>query len=200
MAKIINNGLVTGARGKFRKQFVYKKRGDDLLLVGMPTFDKNRVITPEQEKVRDRFTAAVDFAKAMIVSTEYGKYYQAKATKTVSAYNIAFRDYQKAPVVRGIDASEYSGAIGSTIEVNATDDFAVIKVKMSIRSSNGDLIEEGFATLKPIDHNLWIYMATKLNASVTGCIITATAFDIPGNKGVLEVTICAYLVLKQKVS
>ncbi|HUP10578.1 MAG TPA: hypothetical protein VM187_00150, partial [Niastella sp.] len=53
----------------------------------------------------------------------FSKHYQKKAkTKSgTTAYNIAFADYLKAPVVRSIDTSLYKGTAGTTIVVDARD-------------------------------------------------------------------------------
>jgi len=73
--------------------------------------------------------------------------------------------------------------------VNAKDDFRVALVKVSIHSAAGVLIEEGNAILDPIKRRLWNYTATQNNATATGSVISATATDLPGNFGSLEITV-----------
>lgn len=75
------------------------------------------------------------------------------------------------------------------IVVEAKDDFRVTEVSVSIRTAAGVLVEEGIAILNPIDRNEWVYTATQNNAELTGSIIQATARDMPGNKGTMEVTV-----------
>jgi len=189
MAKINNNLLVKGARGHVGKQYVYKKRGNDTLIARMPSVNKDAIATVEQEKVRDLFAAAAIYAKGAISDPVLKKEYQKKADPSMNAYNIAFRDYLKAPVVRSVDASEYDGTVGSVIAVSAKDDFRVAEVKVAITDANGALIEEGNCVLHPIDRNKWIYTTSQANATIAGTIISATAKDIPGNKAKLEISL-----------
>jgi hypothetical protein len=191
MAKIKDNLLVRGASGKVGKQFVYRKRGDDTFITRMPTTDKNAKPTAQQEKVRDLFASAAGYATGAISDTKLKAEYQKKAKTKAgrTAYNVAFRDYLKAPVVKSIDTSMYKGTAGTTIVIDARDDFRVVEVFVSIKTAAGVLVEEGNAILNPINRNEWFYKATQNNAALNGSIIQATAKDLPGNKGALEIAI-----------
>lgn len=189
MAKINNNLLVKGARGNVGKQYVYKKRGDSTYIARMPVVNKDAVATEKQVQIRDLFAAASLYAKGAMSSADLKKEYQKKATAGKTAFNIAFRDFLKAPVVKEINVAKYDGTPGSGIVVSARDDFRVAEVQVSIRTAQGILLEEGSATLDPINRNNWVYTAQQSNASPPGCLIQATASDLPGNKAVLEVTI-----------
>jgi hypothetical protein len=191
MAKIKDNLLVRGASGKVGKQFVYRKRGDDTFITRMPTTDKNAKATEQQEKVRDLFAAAAGYATGAISDPKLKAQYQKKAKTKAgrTAYNVAFRDYLKAPVVKSIDTSTYKGTVGTAIVIDARDDFRVVEVFVSIKTAAGVLVEEGNAILDPIDRNKWIYKATQNNATLAGSVIQATAKDLPGNKGTLEIAI-----------
>jgi hypothetical protein len=191
MARIKDNLLVRGASGNVGKQFVYRKRGNETFITRMPATDKNAKPTEQQEKVRDLFASAAMYATGAIADPKIKELYQkkAKAGSGKTAYNVAFRDYLKAPVVKGIDTEKYKGTAGSTIVVKAKDDFRVAEVTVSIRTAAGVLVEEGIAILNPIDRNEWVYTATQNNAALTGSVIQATAKDLPGNKGILEITV-----------
>lgn len=191
MAKIKDNLLVRGASGNVGKQFVYRKRGDETFITRMPTTDKNAKPTEQQEKVRDQFTAAAGYATGAISDPKLKAEYQKKAKQTAgrTAYNVAFRDYLKAPVVKGIDTSAYNGTVGTTIVVDARDDFRVVEVTVSIKTAAGVLVEEGNAILNPINRNEWFYKATQANAAISGSVIQVTAKDLPGNKGNLQITL-----------
>jgi hypothetical protein len=189
MSKINDNALVNGARGNFGKQFVYKKRGNKTHIAKMPTVNKDAVPTEKQQEVRDLFGSASLYATGAMSSPDLKKEYQKKARDGKTAYNVAFRDYLKAPVVKSIDISKYNGTPDSLVVVQAKDDFRVAEVKVSIRDSTGTLIEEGNAVLNPIDRNKWMYSATQTNASPTGCVVSAVASDLPGNKATLEVIV-----------
>ena len=189
MAKINDNLLVKGARGNVGKQYVYKRRGDDTHIARMPARKKNAVPSQDQSRVRDLFAAASLYAQGAVSSPDLKKEYQKKATVGRTAYNIAFRDFLKKPVVKHIDSGFYDGTPGSIIVVTARDDFRVVQVKVSIRTAAGSLVEEGNAIQNTIDRSKWTYKAMQTNASPPGSIVIATAIDLPGNEGVLEKTL-----------
>lgn len=189
MSYLDNNPLVDGARGNFGKKFVYKKRGNKTHIAKMPAQNPNAEVTDQQLEIRDQFGSAALYAKGAMSDPILKKEYQKKAKSGVTAFNIAFRDYLKAPVVKSIDTSKYTGVVGSLITVSAKDDFRVASVHVSIHTAAGVLIEEGDAILNPIDRNKWNYATTQANANIAGCVVKADAFDLPGNKGSLDVTV-----------
>jgi hypothetical protein len=129
------------------------------------------------------------YAKGAIASADLKKEYEKKAAPGKTAFNIAFRDFLRAPVVKKTDAANYNGNPGLIILVNAKDDFRVAKVKLSIRTAAGVLIEEGTAVLHPINRNLWTCTATQTNATVAGSVISCTAADLAGNKASLDLVV-----------
>lgn len=189
MSKIHDNYLVKGARGNFAKQFVYKRRGNNTHIARMPRINNDAEATADQVKVRDLFGSAASYAKGAITSPDLKKEYKKKATPGNTAYNMAFRDYLKPPVVKSIDISKYSGPPGSIIEVEAKDDFRVAGVTVTIRTAAGALVEEGAAILNPINRNKWNYTTTVANAALAGSKVSAVARDLPGNTAKLEVTV-----------
>ena len=188
MAKITENLLVKGARGNLGKQYVYKTRGSRTYIARMPVVNKDAVPTEKQSEVRESFGEASMYAQGAMSSPDLKKQYEKKATDGSTAFNIAFRDFLKPPVVKSIATGKYNGTPGSIIVVKAKDDFRVVEVKVSIRTADGVLVEEGNAVLNPINRNSWDYTASQTNASPPGSIITATAVDLPGNEGTLEKT------------
>ncbi|AEW03339.1 hypothetical protein A4D02_04795 [Niastella koreensis] len=191
MAKVKDNLLVRGASGNVGKQFVYRKRGKDTFITRMPETNKNAKPTEQQEKVREQFLAASGYATSAIADPKIKAQYQkkAKAKSGITAYNVAFRDFLKAPVVKKTGTEKYNGTTGSQIVITAIDDFRVIEVTVSIKTAAGVLVEEGSAILNPLHRDEWIYTATQNNAALTGSVILATAKDLPGNKGTMETTL-----------
>ena len=187
MANISQNLLVKGAHGNVGKDFVFRTRGEKTHIMRMPR-PSNKPATDGQEKSRDLFYFAVQFAKGVVALPKYKKLYQEKTESGNSAYNVAFKDYTQAPIVERIDAENYNGE-GSRIIVEATDDFRVVRVKVKITGEDGSLIEEGEAALEPVFRQSWSYIASKQNPSIPGTIIKATVYDIPENKGTLEITL-----------
>jgi hypothetical protein len=68
------------------------------------------------------------------------------------------------------------------------DDFRVITVRVEIYAANGTLLETGDAeqNTNGID---WSYTATQANNPLAGSKIKAIATDVPGNEGILEVSL-----------
>jgi hypothetical protein len=186
MPTIKNNPLVKGASGHFSRQFVYKQRGSKTYIAKMPSKNDNLEPTPEQTEIRESFAEASAYAAGAMADPVLKKEYQKKAKDGATAYNIAFRDYMKAPVVKSIDLSKYNGQPGSLIIVKAKDDFRVASVHVSIHTATGVFIESGNAVLNPINRNKWNYTAIEANSNIGGFVIKAEAFDLPGNKGSLE--------------
>ncbi|WP_346320867.1 hypothetical protein [Chitinophaga sp. YIM B06452] len=190
MAKINENLLVKGARGNVGKQFVYRKHGNDTMIVRMPRMNKNAGSTDGQQSTREQFTSAAMYAQGAVKNAELKKEYQKKAPPGKTAYNMALRDYLKAPVVKKINTDQYKAVAGSTVVIHAKDDFRVVAVKVSIYlAATGNLLEEGNAVLDPINRERWIYTATQAPAAGEALKIVGTATDLPGNEAVLEVAI-----------
>jgi hypothetical protein len=73
-------------------------------------------------------------------------------------------------------------------QIRAVDDFRVTGLQVEIHSANGTILEKGNAV--QLTNGLdWTYTATQANNPLTGSKIKATATDVPGNKGALEVTL-----------
>ena len=187
MANISENLLVKEARGNVAKQFVYRRHGNDTHITKMPKFDKDRQPTQGQEKVRGLFSLAALYAQGAVSSAELKAQYKRKAAPGKTAFNVAFKDYLKSPVVNMISTENYTGLIGSTITVTAMDDFRVVKVTVSIYTADNELVEQGNAILNPVNRSQWIYTATEDHIALEGSTIKAIASDLPGNQGSLEV-------------
>ena len=184
MAKIKGNKLTEGFSGMFNNQIVFKTRLGTRYASGPPNVNKNRKPTPRQKTVQDKMTRCNDYAIEAIKDADVKQAYAAVATGGQTAVNIAFKDAWHAPVVHSITANGYKRNAGDIIFVQATDNFKVASVKVSIFDANGILIEEGEASQ---DGLLWMYVAQQDHEDAGR--IVATAFDLPGNEGVMEVII-----------
>ena len=92
------------------------------------------------------------------------------------------------PQITDIIVSEYSGAVGNTINVVATDDFKVTDVTVTITDADGALIEKGTCQ-EDLSADCWVYTATVAVPDMSGVVITAVAKDVPGHPGTLEITL-----------
>ena len=116
MANVNENLLVRGARGHVGKQFVYKKHGESTNLVRMPTINKDAVPTDNQAVKREScFQKQPSMRRTRLVRQISKRSTTKKATPGKNAYNIAFRDYLKPPVVKKHRCVEIQGPVGSVI-------------------------------------------------------------------------------------
>ncbi len=143
--------------------------------------------TKKQEGVQVRFLKAAKYAKRQNeVAESRALYAQGITSDKRSAYLVALSDYLSAPKVDAIKANGYKGAVGDVIIIDAHDDFRVVGVNVVLRGNDDVILEEGNAIQDQEDPNLWKYTATVANPSVEGSTIAATAYDKPGNEGLLE--------------
>jgi hypothetical protein len=156
----------------------------------MPEIPKGRPKTDRQFAFTERSVSAQAFAKFAMADPELKKYYESKVSKTNSAFNVAFKDFQTKPYVREIDTKNYIGTAGSEIVVKAYKDGSrILEARMRIDSAAGALIEEGPAVINNAKGGNWIYTATQNNPVLPGTRITVTVKDIPQNEVVLEKTL-----------
>ena len=188
MAKLDENLLMQLVRGTLGKQVVVKVRAGKPYLSALPVVDKNRVPTGGQLVNRRKFKFSSLYATEVIKDENAKAAYTAAARPNQSAHNVAFMDAFIAPEVQGIIAQGYRGKPGDIIIVQATDNFRVKAVKVSIHDPAGELIETGDAVGNGDNAN-WVYTAKQPNGSVAGSRITATVIDLPGNEGVMEIVL-----------
>jgi hypothetical protein len=186
MPRVKRNSLTKGLSGNYKREFVYKVRGDRTYLVGMPELDEKRVRTPREKLFGRKGVSAVAYAQAAMANPELKAFYESRATKIRSVFNVAFRDFQKSPVVELIDVSQYTGVPGSVITLEASDDGKVTGVTVQIFSAAGALIESGEAVYEPLQGAKWYYTITQNNPALPGTKITAVAKDLPQNEGSLD--------------
>jgi hypothetical protein len=177
MAKSKNNVVTYGLSGKIG-MLVFRQIGGETIVSTMP--EQSSEPTKKQLKHRKHFQRAVLYGTTAIESPETKELYEAAAAKKGrKPFNVAVADFFHAPDINSVDISEYSGNVGDTIRIEATDDFLVKSVKIRIINANGALVEEGEATQSI--GMLWIYSATQGNENIDGYKIIVTASDLPGN-------------------
>ena len=179
MSTIKNNPLLKGASGMLGNVVVYRERNGQVIMSNRP---KRPTLTPKLLAVRERFLEAVKYGKAVMANPDLKAEYQAGVgEKFVSAYSIAVADFLKAPEIKSIDLLNYNGAIGDLVEINATDDFKVVSVYVTIHGSDGSLLEEGDAIFRESSASIWVYTAKVQNAALPGSKISVRVKDKPGN-------------------
>jgi len=189
MSKMNDNPLVQGARGNFGKKMIYRKRGNDTLMVKMPAVNKKRVRSDEEKAQQSRFKLAALFAKGALRSAELKAQYKLKTPHNGTPFAVALKDYLTPPTIHQIVAGEYNGTAGSILSIIADDDFRVASATVTIRNAAGQLVEQGPAHLDPINLAKWNYTATQPNPALTGSTIRVVIKDVPGNEVSDELTL-----------
>ena len=175
----VDNDLVFGSSGRIGKMLVFRQRGGKTFISKRPK-PKETEDSEKQVVVKERFKEGVLYAKAVVDDPARKAVYQEKATDLVSAYNLAFSDYFKAPEIKNINVENYNGAVGDTIIIKAVDDFKVDKVLVTIKDSSNAEIESGAAVVGTNGSD-WVYFAKQANATPLGSKLIIKASDIPGN-------------------
>lgn len=187
MAKSSNNVVTYGLQGLIGRMLVFKQMNGKTVVANRPR-KSTKPYTAEQLEIQQRFKEAALYAQAAIQDASLKERYEEAASSGQSAFNAAFSDYFKPPVLSEADSSAYTGQAGQLIKVRAVSMLEVTEVKVSIKQSGGTLVEEGQA-VKAANGLDWEYETTQANASFSGSIITFTAKGLPGNSMVLEVTV-----------
>ena len=185
MAKMKDNNATHGIRGKVN-QFVYRQRFGETLVSKPPI--RSAPFTDEQKQVQSVFKRGVLYAKSILMDDAIRAAYKQKARRGVSPYNMALADFCKGPEIVSIDLSTMGTAAGGTISTVALDNFKVKSVKVEIQAADRSVVESGQAVLQP-DGLTWVYTTTSASAHSAGNVIRITAFDLPGNSIVDEITI-----------
>jgi hypothetical protein len=141
-------------------------------------------------KSNNRFKGASHWA-TMILTTPGCRELYSKGIKkeTNSAFAVARRDFMTVPKIHYTKIENYTGAVGDQVRIKATDNFRVTAITVSISRGEGKLLEEGAAVRDLRKPAMWTYTTTVANPELPGTIITVIAEDLPGNKGLQEITI-----------
>lgn len=181
MSEILNNPYLKGIRGKFAKISVYKKIQGRMHMTNMPA--PASTITQKMLDRRYKFKEATHFAKKVFEDPELKALYDKGVTiKKNSAYVVAVSDFLIKPTVHEIDTTAYTGAVGQTITIKATDDFMVKSVHVTLVDAAGVEIEKGEAVFPPKSFDRWHYVTTVATATTAGMTVKVTAYDNAGNK------------------
>jgi hypothetical protein len=178
MSKINNNPLLKGASGMLGDVVVYRQVRGGVIMANKPK--KTETLTENQKPVRDKFKKAVYYAKRQMLDAVSKAEYATKISdKLNSAYIVAMKDFLNAPTVDQLDLSGYNGQAGDKILIQATDDFRVESVAITILSAADAVIESGAAVENA--NGEWEYTATVANVNVATSKYQIQAKDKPGN-------------------
>jgi hypothetical protein len=187
MAKSENNVLTHGLSGKMGDLIVFRQRAGKTIVSNKP---KASDMPPSEGQmlIRERFSDAVRYGKAVITDPVSKAAYSAAAPRGTSAYNMAVKDFFNAPDIGEVIVSSYNGHVGDKVTARVTDDFLVKSVTVRIENADATLVEEGAAVMA-VNGLDWVYTAKSANSSLTGDKIIIIAKDTPDNTSKKEVTL-----------
>lgn len=174
--------------GKVGKQFILRRRGSKSIIAKKPKKRKRGTTSDVQVLLQEKFNAAVLYAQEARNNPELMAAYAAKRRDNQTAFNVAFLDAYKGPVVSNLRTEGYTGEAGQQILVKAVDNFRVEKVTVQITGADGNILEEGQAQ-KLSNAVDWMYTTTAANPALTGTLLRISAQDVPMNVTTLEATL-----------
>ena len=180
MAKVHDNPITEGLSGKLGKRLVFRKgRGGRTIVALSPVPTEGRTFNAEQLAHQEAFKQATQYA---VGAKDNPIYVNLARGAEATSYNLAVADWFGQPKVLEIDINNWTGEIGQTIRVKATDDTKVVSVQMSIQSPDGGTTyEQGQAVPSGTDGLWWVYTTTSQVTIQPGTRVVATAKDLPGN-------------------
>jgi hypothetical protein len=186
MTIVKENFITSGLSGKYGNKVVFRQwKGRTIF--AKPALRSGK-LTPKQEERKKLFLEAVDYAALAIQDPDLKEAYRKMAPLGSSPHNMAIADYLKPPTVVSIDTGSYKGEPGNPITVTAVDNCRVKSVSVTIHLADGTLLEAGEA-VQPVKSRVWTYTAQAPNPELTGCVVTASATDVPNHTGTGTVTL-----------
>ena len=167
MAQSRKNITTEGLSGKVGNFVFRHRKSDDKIFVSRTPAGSQDEPSKARKAVQRKFQRAIAYGKSAIADPATKALYAAKATEGRSVFNVAVADFFNTPKIEKIELGNYSGAIGSTITITVTDDFAVSSVHVKIENMDGSLVEEGEAVPGSFGVE-WVYTATETNVSLSG--------------------------------
>ncbi|MEJ1241394.1 hypothetical protein WBG78_24820 [Chryseolinea sp. T2] len=181
----MNNPAMYGTRGMLGKTLVYKDWYGRTLVTNKPK--KRKSISEKQVTTIDNFKSATRFAKKLMKLPEKKALYERGINERQrSAYAVALKDILNKPIIEEIDIKDYNGRAGEMIRVRAFDDFMVMSVIVTVRTTSGNLVETGHAQARG-KRGLWRFMTTTGIPDAKGLMIVAEAKDVAGNTVLKEI-------------
>ena len=185
MAKVRLNPILEQLRGQVG-DLVFKRYGERVIISRKPDME-GQEWSEAQTAHRERFRQATIYGK-MVMADPQAKaiYEEAARAKGKPVFSLTVADFFNAPSVDEVDLSEYTGAVGDAIVIQAHDDFDVSGVSVSLTGVDGNAIESGEAVETPAGSGRWVYAATAAAPTGTTVRIAVTAMDRPGGEGEAE--------------
>jgi hypothetical protein len=188
MARIDGNDLTLGLRGKFGKQFIFRKYKNRTIALRKNSPSSAR--TEEQKEHRERFRLATLYAKRCMVKPDLKAEYNAIAreSESGSAFAAAVADFLKPVTITEVLTNSYTGQVGFPLTIMVSEVFKVKTMHVTLTDMNGNIVESGSAS-RPAGAPQYSYITTVDIAAVAGLKIKVEVTDRPGNTITHEVTL-----------
>jgi hypothetical protein len=186
MARSHHNIVIERSRGKIG-DIIVKNYPYGQVLSRVPRMG---MIPPSEKQLanQDRWAAAAAYYQKVKADPVLSLAYT-RALKKKKGFNLPSatnRDFFRPPQVSEIDLREYTGGADQLIVIDATDDFCVAAVDVTLRDAVGNVFEYGPAWESDLAH-LWHYR-TKTAAPAGPVTFEAVARDLPDNRATLSTT------------
>lgn len=166
VAIVKRNALIDGLSGSLGKSLYVRQMRDGRTIISMKPDFSTRKCSEAQIEHQKRVKRAGKYGKE---ACKQNPIYARLAEGThKSAFNIAFADYMKPPVIHSLELQQ-----NNSIRVNATDNVQVTRVVITVLDGQGHELEQGDASLE-LD-NWWKYQPTHQGH------IRVEAWDMAGN-------------------
>lgn len=165
MAKVKKNMIISGVSGSLGPDHYARITKDGRTIISQKPDFSNRQFSEAQLSAQNRTKQAAAYAK--VASRENPIYAQKAAGTSKNAYNLAFRDWRKPPIINRIEWQD------GKVRVSAYDDMMVTRVTITILDEEGQCLEQGEA-------QLWMGVWWEYHVANRGNI-RVEAWDLAGN-------------------
>jgi hypothetical protein len=185
MAKIVLSTFLKEVHGKL-DNVVFRKIRGKYVMSPMPPGREGFELSQAQSAHQERFLQAAEYGSLALADPAAREFYEQKAVeRDLPVMAACIADFFNPPSIVSIDASNYNGQPGGTIEIKTRDDYGVVRTSLVLADDDeGTLIEQGEAVEVAAGKGLWMYTATTAaNAGVT-VNFQVTLRDRPGGTAV----------------
>ncbi|HLT74171.1 MAG TPA: hypothetical protein VKZ68_03770 [Ohtaekwangia sp.] len=187
MARIENNDLTLGLRGKFGTQFLFRRYRNRT--IAMRQYEFVRTSTAAQLACREKFRIATRYAKrCMLIPELKSEYSMIGQLREITAFVAAVTDYLKPIVIQDVQSATYNGEAGFPITIMVNDVHKVKTISVTITDQNNNVVESGEASIMQ-DSPGYSYVTQEDIGDVFGYTIKVEATDRPGNSVTHQLTL-----------
>ena len=187
MARIENNDLTLGLRGKFGKQFLFRRYRNRT--IAMRQYEGVRTNTDAQLEYREKFRVATLYAKRCMLTPELkSEYVRIGHLQEITPFAAAVTDFLKPIVIQDILTDTYNGEAGFPLTIMVNDVFKVKSMSVTITDLVGNVVESGEASIMAGSSG-YSYLTQVDIADIAGHAIKVEATDRPGKTVTHQVTL-----------